>query len=230
MEVHKSIVEGTTMKAKNLVVSLLAITALSMALAPTAVFAGPPTTPNYGVVDPVKITNLPPEWMYDVEKIIPAFKAPGGQIHIVTDGLAATPDGGSATGTVVFWCQSTVGFQYNIVTSGLDVLSRYTVDGSGIRAQPTEAPPNADPGNPGTWPPNVFFVEGTWFQVVNLVQLDLGTFRTDANGLGGVKGTIKLDAGYLYDISVVVSDADGTPVLVPAIEGELPDTTGFMVY
>ena len=215
---------------KKLVGVLIAIIALSLVLAPTTVLAGSPSTPNYGVVDPVKITNLPPEWMYDVEKIIPAFKAPGGQIRVVMDGLAATPDGGSASGTIVFWCQSTVGFQYNIVTSGLDAISRYTVEGSGIKAQPIAPPAGANPGDPSTWPPNVFFAEGTWFQIVNLVHLDLGSFRTDSNGLGGVKGAIKLDPGYLYDISVVVSDAEGAIVLGPAIEGGVADTTGFIVY
>jgi hypothetical protein len=209
--------------------------ALLVALFPTMVFAGSPTTPNYGVVDPHKLWDPPPPWFYDVEKVISNPNAPGGQIRIVTDNLAPTPAGGVASGMILFPCQSTLGFKYNIVITGLVPLSKYTVtatEGSRFAfflADPGDGSIEFEGPGSGIW--------GSPWLATAIDDLNLGTFKTDANGSGGVKGAIKLEAGYAYDVSVEVSDATGTTVLEPALEPNpnplptmVPDTTGFMVY
>jgi hypothetical protein len=192
---------------------------------PAVALAGTPNAHGYGVVDPLKLWDPPPPWFYDVVKVIPAQNAPGGQIRVVTDGLAATPAGGTASGTAVFRCQSTVGFQYDIVTTGLVRLSRYTVVGAeGIRFQFFLSDPHdgSIQIEPGVW-------ASPWL-ATPIAPIDFGTFKTDANGLGGVRGTVKLESGYVYEVSVEVSDTNGIQVLGPASENGVPDLTGFMVY
>jgi len=193
-------------------------------LFPAVALAGPPNAHGYGVVDPLKLWDPPPPWFYDVLKVIPAQTAPGGQIRVVTDGLAATPAGGTASGTAVFWCQSTVGFQHNIVTTGLVPLSKYTVAGEGIRfrfylSDPLDGSIQLEPG---VW-------ASPWL-ATPVDPINLGTFKSDANGYGGVRGAIRLESGYVYEVSIEVSDANGIQVLGPALENGVPDLTGFMVY
>ena len=219
---------------KKVLIGVISAIALSLVLSPAVVLAGPPTTPNYGVVDPLKLWDPPPPWFSDVEKVIPAQNAPGGQIRVVTDDLAPTDEGGDASGTIVFPCQSIVGFKYDAAITGLAPMSTYTVTGAqGIRFRFFLS----DPGDgsielePGVW-------ASPWL-ATPIDPLDLGTFRSDANGSGGVRGTIRLEAGYVYEVSVEVSDANGTQILGPALEPNpippydppmVPDTTGFMVY
>jgi hypothetical protein len=202
---------------------LLAGIAFLLALAPaTGVLAGSPTSPDYGQYNPTGQPDQPPE-SWGVEKVIPIPSAPGGVVRIITDLLAGIES--DATGWVTFWCQSTKGFQYNIGTVGLNPLSTYTVHASGIQAEVVA------PNTPGS---NYIPSEGIWIIVIDpALDLDLGSFKTDANGLGGVKGVYKLAAGYLYVVGVVVYDNNDAPVLGPAespppMSG--PDTNGFIVY
>ena len=150
-----------------------------------------------------------------MEKVLPS-DAPGGQTHIITDPLV----GSDATGWVTFWCQSKIGFQYNIGTyCGLNPLSEYRVRAYGVKIQIVSAD---TPGGIDTH--EGFWINPTTLTVLEL--LELGTFKTDANGLGGVKGVVKLQSGWLYDVDTVVSDIDGHPVLSSPAD----DTNGFIVY
>ena len=210
---------------KKVLFVLITVLALSAVWFPTAAFAGTPTAHGYGIVDPLRLWDPPPPWFYDVLKVIPAQNAPGGQIRVVSDNLAATAAGGSASGTAVFRCQSTVGFQEDIAAAALVPLSRYTVVGAqGVRfrfflSDPRDGSMQIEPG---IW-------ASPWL-ATPIEPLGLGTFRSDANGNGGVKGAIKLESGYVYEVSIEVSDANGIQVLGPALENGVPDTTGFMVY
>jgi hypothetical protein len=194
---------------------------LSMVLSPAVALAGPPTQPDYGNWNPTGL-DLPPameDW--GLEKALPSSSAPGGEVHIVTDLLA-----GDGEGWVTFWCQSKVGFQYNIGTTGLDPLSEYSVNAYGVQILIVpEGTPGAVELEPGLW---------VDFSTLTPVALDLGTFKTDANGRGGVKGVTKLPSGYVYEVAVVVFDGDGVPVLEPGLNPPpfppTPDTNGFIVY
>lgn len=194
---------------KRLMLAVATISLL-MALSPAVALAGPPSPPDYGNYNPLGLVGPPESW--GVEKILPSL-APGGQTHIVTDPLI----GPSASGWVTFWCQSKVGFQYNIGATGLNPLSRYSVRAFGIQAiiVPPGTPDAIDTG------------EGFWILIVDpALDLNLGKFMTDANGLGGVKGVAQLPAGYLYDVGTVVFDGAGIPVLWSPAD----DPNGFLVY
>jgi len=186
---------------------------LLMALSSATVLAGPTSPPDYGKYNPHNLLAPPEDW--GVEKVLPSH-APGGQTHIITDPLV----GSDANGWVTFWCQSKIGFQYNIGTySGLNPLSKYSVRAHGVKIQIVPA------GTPG----GIDTHEGFWIDPTTLTviePLELGAFRTDANGLGGVKGVVKLQSGWLYDVGTVVSDIDGHSVLWSPAD----DTNGFIVY
>jgi hypothetical protein len=163
------------------------------------------STPNLGNPLPGgKCTEASP-W---IAKCTPAPWA-GGERHVVTDGLSA-PDGSvTMTGSVTFWCQSQVGFQYHIAVQGLAPRSSYTVR---YVTQAEEPGSEIDP----TGPSGV-----------------LGTMHTDAKGTGGLNGTLKLPSGF-YSFAVQVVDGTGNVVLQPSLEdwgGVLvPDTNGFIVF
>jgi hypothetical protein len=57
-------------------------------------------------------------------------------------------------------------------------------------------------------------------------------FKTDANGRGGVNGVEKLERGFVYELGVMVFDANGAPVLEPGEDWFFGgvDTNGFLVY
>ncbi len=188
----------------------LVLTALSSA----AVVAGPSSPPDYGKYNPADLANQPPE-EWGVEKVIPSPSTPGGAVRIITDPLEGLPP---ADGWVTFWCQSRLGFHYNIGATGLEPLSTYTVMAYGIQIQ------IVPPGTPGA----IELEPGLWidFSTLTPIELDLGTFKTDANGTGGIKGVAKQSAGYVYDVGTVVADADGDPVLWSPSD----DTNGFIVY
>ncbi len=196
---------------KKLVLVLVGVVVL-VALSSTAAFAGPPSPPDYGTYNPVGLPGQPPE-EWGVEKVIPSTSAPGGAVRIITDPLV-----GDAIGWVTFWCQSTIGFQYNIGATGLDPVSTYGVKAYGVQILIVPS------GTAGA----VEIEPGLWILPSTLtpVELDLGTFKTDANGSGGVKGVERLADGYVYDVGTVISDADGTPVLWSPGD----DTNGFIVY
>ena len=199
--------------------------ALLAALFPAVALAGPPSQPDYGAYNPTGLPNQPPE-EWGVEKALPSHQAPGGAVRIITDALVG---GGGADGWVTFWCQSRLGFQYNIGATGLDPKSRYSVRAEGVSFEFALQDPGLGPLSPQIEP-------GLWILVLTAtpVDLDLGTFQTDANGSGGVKGVARLPSGYVYEVAVVVSDSDGIPVLGPAPSPPPfppgPDTNGFIVY
>jgi len=202
------------------IVFLIAATVLLLALSTTVVFAGSASPPNYGKVDPVGIwpSYMPPlSALTGVEKVFPSSPAPGGQIHIITDPLIPVGDDADASGWVTFWCQSQIGFQYNIGATGLDPLSRYSVEANGIKGQivPPSTPGAIDSG------------EGFYYVVVDpAYHLDLGILKADANGLGGVKGVIQLESGCLYILWTAVRDSSGALVLGSPVD----DPNAFVVY
>jgi hypothetical protein len=196
---------------KKLVFVVLGVMAL-VAFSSTAAFAGPPSPPIWGRVDPLGISPWPfPPELIGVEKIKPPLSAPGGQVHIVTDPLVATPYDEDANGTVTFWCQSQVGFQYHIVTSGLEPVSAYAVSAVGWRLTP-------DPLGPD-------IIEGESYSIVGPVELDLGMLHADPNGLGAVHGVKKL-APDSYDLVINIKDAGGNL----ALASDPLDPQDFVVY
>lgn len=199
---------------KKTVLVAVGIALILTALSPMAVLAGPPSPPDYGTYNPADLPGQPPE-EWGVEKVIPSPSIPGGAVRIITDPLVGIPP---ADGWVTFWCQSRLGFQYNIGATGLDPVSTYSVKAYGVQIIiVTEDTPGAVEIEPGLW---------VDFSTLTPLELDLGTFRTDANGSGGIKGVAKQSAGYVYDVGIVISDADGTPVLWSPSD----DTNGFIVY
>ncbi len=198
---------------KKTMLVAVGIALLLTALSSVAVIAGPSSAPNYGRYNPANLPDQPPE-EWGVEKVIPSPSTPGGAVRIITDPL----EGPTADGWVTFWCQSRLGFQYDIGATGLDRLSTYSVNAYGVQIQ--IVPPGTEDAveiEPGLW-----ILPSTAVPI----ELDLGTFRTDANGLGGVKGVSRLLAGYVYDVETVISDAGDTPVLWSPED----DTNGFTVY
>jgi hypothetical protein len=206
--------QGRTTIMKKVLCILLAIGAVSLALVPAVALAGTPTNPNYGVVDPVGITNLPPEWMSDVDKIIPAPQTPFAQIHIVDDPLNSVVTD-EAMGWVTFWCQSTVGFQYNIGVNALAPLSTYHVRAVGGVFE------IVPPGTTGA----IDTGEGFWILAVGTADWDLGSFKTDTKGLGGVRGVLPLAPG-VYVVATAVTDDEGGSVLYTPLD----DANEFVVY
>jgi hypothetical protein len=198
---------------KKTMLVAVGVALLLTALSSVAVIAGPPSAPNYGTYNPANLADQPPE-EWGVEKVIPSPSTPGGAVRIITDPL----EGPTADGWVTFWCQSRLGFQYDIGATGLDPLSTYGVNAYGVQIQ--IVPPGT--GDAVEIEPGLWILPSTAVPI----ELDLGTFRTDANGLGGVKGVSRLLAGYVYDVETVISDADDTPVLWSPED----DPNGFIVY
>lgn len=199
---------------KKAILVAVVIALISTALSSVAVVAGPPSPPDYGKYNPTDLPSQPPE-EWGVEKVIPSPSAPGGAVRIITDPLEGLLP---ADGWVTFWCQSRLGFQYNIGATGLDPVSTYSVKAHGVQIQ------IVPPGTAGA----IEIEPGLWIlpSTTLPIELDLGTFRTDANGSGGVKGVSRLPAGYAYDVGTVIADADGDPVLWSPGD----DTNGFIVY
>jgi hypothetical protein len=199
---------------KKTMLVAVGIALILMGLSSVAVVAGPPSPPDYGKYNPADLPSQPPE-EWGVEKVIPSPSAPGGAVRIITDPLVGLPP---ADGWVTFRCQSRLGFQYNIGGTGLNPVSRYSVRAEGVRfefvLEPTGGAIEIEPG--------------LWILPWTLtpIELNLGTFRTDANGSGGVRGVSRLPAGYAYDVGTVISNANGDPVLWSPID----DTNGFIVY
>jgi len=187
---------------KLLLVFLVVV--LLVALSSTAALAGPPSPPNYGKVDPVGIwpPYLPPlNLLTGVEKVIPSSPTIG-QIHIITDLLLPTEFDQDAAGNVTFWCQSQIGFQYHIVTSGLAPKSAYAVTAEGLQL-------TLDPSGP------IITDIGNFSIVSTVGPLNLGILHTDANGLGAVHGVKKLEpvAPDLYVLMVYIRNASDQIVL-----------------
>ena len=200
---------------KRVVLAIVLGTILSLTTS-SAVFAGSPSPPDYGIPNPIDLEGVG-DW---VEKALPST-------HIVTDPLSPVEDGPDAEGWVTFWCESTLGFQYNIGTTGLERLSWYSVKTYGVKLQiVSEGTPDAVEIEDGLWV--------LWPPVV-MEPLDLGTFKTDVNGSGGVRGVARLQGGYAYMIWGQIFDISGDPVLVlespPGPDWPGPgDPNGFLVY
>ena len=192
---------------------VLAGIALLVALVPTTiVLAAPPNPPDYGKVDPLNISNID-EFLPQILKVIPAPwvsytvspEQEPYQVHIVNDPLVEV-NGSGATGSVTFWCQSQVGFQYQIIASGLASNTSYNVTTS--------------------------FLDFVHFEFEDPTLL--GILHTDVNGNGSVRGVIPLPPSTLFPYYLIVGvDLDGTPVLGPGADPNEPfglDGQGFIVY
>lgn len=103
-------------------VVVLALGALTLAGAGIA-SAGPRGPAPYGVQNPQGLDEC---WHPDPVKCFTTGWADGHEVHIVADPIEVV---GTAieTGTVTFWCQSNIGFKYQIWVSALDPQSTYTV-------------------------------------------------------------------------------------------------------
>ena len=197
---------------KKVILSVLGVVLL-VALSSTVALAGPPAPPNYGTVDPVGIwpSYLPPlSALTGVEKVIPSSPTIG-QIHIITDLLLPTEFDQDATGNVTFWCQSQIGFQYHIVTSGLEPKSAYAVTAEGLQL-------TLDPSGP-------INIEGGNYSIVGPITLDLGILHTDAKGLGAVHGVKPLEPD-LYRLMVYIRNASDQIVL----QSDPDDPQDLVVY
>jgi hypothetical protein len=199
---------------KRIVLMAIAIAVASLLSFPVAILAGSPSAPNYGKYNPANLPGQPPE-EWGVEKVIPLPLAPGGAVRIITDPLNGSAP---ADGWVTFWCQSHLGFQYNIGATGLDAISTYSVVADGVQIQIVA------PGTVGA----IEVEPGLWILPSSAVpvELDLGSFVSDATGSGGVKGVARLPAGYVYDVATTVSNANDEPVLSSPYD----DTNEFIVY
>lgn len=94
-------------------------TVAALLLLPTAALAGPRSTPDFGVKNPQGLRCSP-----DSVKCMTAGWHDGGEVHIVDDPLEGA---GDASGHVIFWCQSVVGFKYQISVEGLAPKQVFTV-------------------------------------------------------------------------------------------------------
>ncbi len=85
--------------------------------------AGPKAPPNYGVQNPQELEDC---WHPDPVKCFTTGWADGGEVHIVADPIevVGTTD---EKGIVTFWCQSIVGFKYQISVADLEPRATYTV-------------------------------------------------------------------------------------------------------
>ena len=85
--------------------------------------AGPKAPPNYGIQNPQGLDGC---WHPDPVKCFTTGWADGHEVHIVADPIEIV---GTTVekGTVTFWCQSIVGFKYQIWVSDLEPKSTYTV-------------------------------------------------------------------------------------------------------
>ncbi|MBI4302478.1 MAG: hypothetical protein HY664_07720 [Chloroflexi bacterium] len=112
-------------------IALLALSLLALSLAPV-VSAGPPAPPNYGVMEPVSDACPWPDFLNPVleaegvQKCLPTEInwTSGDGIRIVTDPLVGS---GDDAGSVTFWCESKVGFKYQIVVWNLAPNTSYPV-------------------------------------------------------------------------------------------------------
>jgi hypothetical protein len=121
---------------KRLIVTAIVGAVLLLAVFATTAVAGPPSPPSFGNYNPLNLPNEPLE-SWGVEKIVPQLGTYGegpessDSIHIITDPLADPNNSSAVGGWVTFWCQSTVGFHYNIGATDLEPNSTYTVHASG---------------------------------------------------------------------------------------------------
>lgn len=98
------------------------LTAMTLAASGVAA-AGPKAPPDYGVQNPQGLEHC---WHPDPVKCFTTGWASGDEVHIVADPLV-----GDGTGVVTFWCQSIVGFKYQIWVEGLAPKATYTVTAVG---------------------------------------------------------------------------------------------------
>lgn len=100
----------------------LGVAAMMLASAGFAA-AAPKAPPDYGVQNPQGLEHC---WHPDPVKCFTAGWAGGDEVHIVADPIEVA---GTTVekGTVTFWCQSIVGFKYQIWVSDLEPRTSYTV-------------------------------------------------------------------------------------------------------
>lgn len=85
--------------------------------------AGPGGPPSFGVQNPQGLDEC---WHPDPVKCFTTGWADGEEVHLVADPIEVTGTE-LEKGTVTFWCQSIVGFKYQIWVSDLEPASTYTV-------------------------------------------------------------------------------------------------------
>lgn len=89
--------------------------------------AGPKAPPNFGVQNPQGLDHC---WHEDPVKCFQTGWSGDEEVHIVADPIEV-PGTFDVKGVVTFWCQSIVGFKYQIWVSELDPKSIYTVTTAG---------------------------------------------------------------------------------------------------
>jgi hypothetical protein len=82
--------------------------------------AGPRSPANYGVQNPQQLPNC---WHPDPVKCFSTGWSSGEEVHVVADPF----EGEDGIGVVTFWCQSNIGFKYQIWVADLEPGSHYTV-------------------------------------------------------------------------------------------------------
>lgn len=107
--------------------------------------AGPKGPPDYGdgagQQNPQGLEHC---WHEDPVKCFATGWAQGEEVHIVAD-----PFTGDGMGVVTFWCQSIVGFKYQIWVAELEPMTTYTVTTTGSLSI-TLGSFRTDPGGYGT--------------------------------------------------------------------------------
>ena len=125
--------------------------------------AGPKAPPNYG--DPAGQQNpqeLDECWHPDPVKCFTTGWASGHEVHIVAD-----PFTGQGSGTVTFWCQSIVGFKYQVTVAGLEPQATYTVKTVGSVAT-TLGTFRSDPSGYGTLNGLLKLTPGSYYLVLQV--------------------------------------------------------------
>lgn len=165
------------MKRNLLRTMIVAVTLALMALTSSGMAsAGARAPADYGVQNPQGLEHC---WHPDPVKCITTGWASGDEVHIVAD-----PFTGAGTGMVTFWCQSIVGFKYQIWVADLDPRTTYTVTSIGSFAT-TLGSFRTDPAGYGTLngvlklPPGGYFLILQIRDANNTVVLD-----TSADGQG----------------------------------------------
>lgn len=92
--------------------------------------AGPGGPPSFGVQNPQGLDDC---WHPDPVKCFTTGWADGHEVHIVADPIEVVGTD-VEKGTVTFWCQSIVGFKYQVWVSDLEPSSTYTVTTVGALA------------------------------------------------------------------------------------------------
>ena len=112
-----------TLRALIVIVGLVAAVLAGSGVAT----AGPRAAPNFGVQNPQGLEHC---WHPDPVKCFTTGWASGDEVHIVADPIEVVGTT-QESGVVTFWCQSIVGFKYQIWVADLEPQAVYTVTTTG---------------------------------------------------------------------------------------------------